>query len=89
MIVNRELAAIQNYQEEENVKFKPCFTTPAQVFAIYTIDEVSMEIILTIPPQFPLRHVTVDGGRRAGVSEGKWRHWLLSTSAAIHQVIKF
>ncbi|RKP18497.1 E3 ubiquitin-protein ligase listerin-like protein, partial [Rozella allomycis CSF55] len=54
-----------------------------QVVAKYTIDDVSMEIQVNIPLIYPLRQVTVEGGKRAGVNEGKWRQWLLVSQTAI------
>ena len=35
-------------------------------------------MIVHLPQEYPLKLVSVEGGRRTGVSEAQWRSWLLS-----------
>ena len=37
-----------------------------------------LEVVLRVPPSYPLRPIQVDGTRRVGVSEGKWKKWALA-----------
>jgi hypothetical protein len=64
----------------------------AQVTAIYVKDDVNLSskkifvewklmvflVVLSIPPTYPLKGVTVEEGKKAGVHESLWRKWLLS-----------
>ncbi|KAJ3014496.1 listerin E3 ubiquitin protein ligase 1, partial [Thoreauomyces humboldtii] len=62
-----------------------------EVCASYTVEDATLEMLIRLPPTFPLRQVDVDsgtgaaaaGGRAAGISEARWRAWLLSASAVI------
>jgi hypothetical protein len=49
-----------------------------EITAAYSKDEAVLEVVLRVPPSYPLRPVQVDGTRRVGVSEGKWRMWALA-----------
>ena len=58
----------------------------ASVEASFPIEEsISMEVSLTIPSCFPLKAVTVQGGRRMGVTESVWRRWLFQTEVLMSQ----
>lgn len=48
-----------------------------EVSATYAQDEVSLQISVVVPREFPLRRATVVGGARVGVSEARWRRWEL------------
>ncbi|KAJ3162603.1 listerin E3 ubiquitin protein ligase 1 [Geranomyces variabilis] len=63
-----------------------------EVSAAYTVEDAVLEMVIRLPATFPLRQVDVDsggsgaaaaGGRAAGISEARWRAWLLSASAVI------
>ncbi|KAJ3154933.1 hypothetical protein HDU86_004452 [Geranomyces michiganensis] len=62
-----------------------------EVSAAYTVEDAVLEMVIRLPASFPLRQVDVDsggsgtaaGGRAAGISEARWRAWLLSASAVI------
>ena len=49
-----------------------------EITAAYTKDEAVLEVVLRVPPSYPLRPIQVDGTRRVGVSEGKWKKWALA-----------
>ncbi len=56
------------------------------ITASYRIEEAQLEMQLFLPPTYPLRQVSVQPGARGkliGVSEAKWRTWLLSVTALI------
>jgi hypothetical protein len=49
-----------------------------EITAAYTKDEAVLEVVLRVPPSYPLRPIHVDGTRRVGVGEGKWKKWVLA-----------
>lgn len=53
-------------------------STSSSVSAQYTHEDLKVELEIQVPQTFPLEPVDVAGGRRLGISEGKWRTWLLS-----------
>ena len=48
-----------------------------EIIAIYTVDEISMELQLKLANNYPLSPVTVECGKRIGVSTELWRQWML------------
>jgi len=48
-----------------------------EVVARYTQDECQLSVAITLPPNFPLRNVEVDGRRTLGVPEKRWKRWAL------------
>jgi hypothetical protein len=47
------------------------------------VDEHQLEITLKIPNDWPLQRVTVKDSKRIGVSEGRWRGWLLGVQQIV------
>lgn len=65
------------------VKARP---TAKEVYALYTRDEFKMELTVKLPINYPLGPVQIDGGKRVGVTDQKWRSWLLQlTTFLSHQ----
>lgn len=57
-----------------------------EVYAVYTRDEFKLELTIKLPPNYPLSPVLIDGGKRVGVTDVKWRSWLLQlTTFLSHQ----
>lgn len=57
-----------------------------EVYAVYTRDEFRMELTIKLPVNYPLGPVQIDGGKRVGVTDLKWRGWLLRlTTFLAHQ----
>lgn len=57
-----------------------------EVYAIYIRDEFKMELTIKLPINYPLGPVQIDGGKRIGVTDVKWRSWLLQlTRFLAHQ----
>ncbi|KAI9205308.1 uncharacterized protein BJ171DRAFT_423168, partial [Polychytrium aggregatum] len=53
-----------------------------EVTAAYEIEETTLEMIIHFPATYPLRQIEVESGNnRAGVSEARWRSWLLAATA--------
>lgn len=49
-----------------------------EVVATYTKDDTGMDLVIRLPPSYPLRSVDVDCTRSLGISEVKQRKWLMS-----------
>ncbi|XP_067118343.1 E3 ubiquitin-protein ligase listerin [Centruroides vittatus] len=65
------------------VKARP---TAREVVATYTIEEVTIELLIQLPPNHPLGPVIVESGRRVGVAQTQWRNWMLQlTTFLTHQ----
>ncbi|RDA96293.1 hypothetical protein CP533_1626 [Ophiocordyceps camponoti-saundersi (nom. inval.)] len=54
-----------------------------EVTAGYEVDESQAAIVIKVPPDYPIRGVTVSGLRRVAVSERKWQSWIMTTQGII------
>lgn len=50
-------------------------TSVREVVATYSLDEGSMELVIKVPVSFPLGLVTVETGKKIGVTTAQWRTW--------------
>ena len=59
-----------------------------EVIATYKLnEEASMELVIQLPVNYPLGSITVEGGRKVGVTSNQWRNWMLQlTTFLTHQV---
>lgn len=48
-----------------------------EVVGVYSMDDMSMELVISFNESHPLQPVTVTCGRRVGVPAAQWRNWLL------------
>lgn len=60
-----EFALIQRKEKNENMNIKVAATS-RQVTAIYSIDEAKLELIITLPVNYPLGTVKVESGKAIG-----------------------
>eukprot|EP00795_Rhopilema_esculentum_P017589 gene17589-9227_t len=62
-------------------------TRPAarEVVALYTVEEISMELVVKMSQSHPLGTVAVDCGKRVGVSSAQWRQWMLQLTMFLTQ----
>jgi len=58
-------------------------STHCAVKASYALEDLSVNINLTVPSSFPMEPVEVNGGDRLGISESKWRSWILSCQTVL------
>lgn len=86
VISSKELQAVQKAEvafKNMTVKARP---VAREVVATHTIEEVAMELVVRLPANHPLGPVTIESGRRVGVGNNQWRHWLLQlTTFLTHQ----
>ncbi|CAI4048799.1 hypothetical protein SKDZ_13G3740 [Saccharomyces kudriavzevii ZP591] len=54
-----------------------------EVKASYLIDEQKLEISFKLPKNYPLTNIQVTGVSRVGISEQKWKQWIMSTQHVI------
>lgn len=87
LIIAQELASVLRpevkSQLEDDVMTVKTSRVTNEVTASYKIDEQNMEMAIRLPANFPLRQVDVEGLQRVGVTEPRWRAWLLATAAII------
>ena len=60
----------------ENISVRAS-TVSREVTATYLQDSTTLEVVIKLSQSHPLRAVEVDGTKRMGVTEGKWRKWML------------
>ncbi|ODV65769.1 hypothetical protein HYPBUDRAFT_128913 [Hyphopichia burtonii NRRL Y-1933] len=87
LIISKILEQISNSKEKlignkDNMTIK-VNTVSNEIKSIYVIDEQTMEMIIKIPPSYPLASVTVEGPLRLGVKENQWKAWLLASQKII------
>ncbi|KAK5781945.1 hypothetical protein RI543_000598 [Arxiozyma heterogenica] len=51
--------------------------------ASYLIDEQKLELAFKLPSNYPLSNIQVIGVSRVGISEQKWKQWIMSTQHVI------
>ncbi|XP_069492472.1 E3 ubiquitin-protein ligase listerin [Ambystoma mexicanum] len=57
-----------------------------EVIATYTVDDIFIELIIQLPPNYPLGSITIESGKRVGVAVQQWRNWMLQLSTYLmHQ----
>ena len=92
-IVKREIAIVKLAEQQGRVKATSLSASPdldddggitircsavAQEFVTtFTADEVSIEMTIRLPSLYPLRNVEVECTKKMGISEGRWRRWIL------------
>ncbi|KAG8387925.1 hypothetical protein BUALT_Bualt02G0072000 [Buddleja alternifolia] len=54
-----------------------------EVVATYTKDETGMDLVIRLPPSYPLRPVDIDCTKSLGISEVKRRKWLMSLTSFV------
>ena len=74
----------KNSDENLSVKGRPL---AREVVATFRMDEVTMELVILLPQNFPLGAIVVETARRVGVAAEQWRKWMLQlTMFLMHQV---
>ena len=87
VIINTELSRLKSPESVEELSAENLTVKVAsavnEVTAGYNVDEHQLEITLKIPNDWPLQRVTVKDSKRIGVSEGRWRGWLLGVQQIV------
>ena len=86
-LCQREMQLVQNSSirfDNMLVKARP---SAREVAAVYTVEDMSMELVVKLAPNHPLGVVSVESGRKIGVATAQWRSWMLQmTTFLTHQV---
>ena len=69
-----EAQRISSSKSYENMTTK-VRSSVREVVATYTLDEGSMELVIKVPQNFPLGPVSVESGKKIGVTTSQWRTW--------------
>lgn len=83
LLIRLSLEAVQaDRRQHENMVVR---TRPVvgEVVAIYTLDTMVMELVVTLPNGYPLKNIDITCGKRLGVPEAQWRKWLLQMRTII------
>ena len=67
-----------------SIKTRP---SAREVLATYSVEEISMELVVKMSPSHPLGPVTVECGKRVGVSSAQWRQWMLQLTMYLTQQV--
>ena len=85
LLWREEVTAIEAAASSDNMTVR-VRDSVREVVATYTIDEGSMELVVSLPANHPLGGLAVESGRRVGVETGQWRKWMLQlTTFLTHQ----
>ena len=72
-------------EDESTIKIKG-MTSTREIVSTYKMKELSMDLLIQLPLNYPLGVVSVSSAKRLGVSENEWRNWLLQlTTYLTHQ----
>lgn len=72
-----EMAQVDLSSQGEGLSFA-LYKSTAEILGTYTRDEVSMQLKLKIPQDYPLQSVQVDIGRQLKLKDHELRKWSLS-----------
>ncbi|KAI0075975.1 hypothetical protein K474DRAFT_1645833 [Panus rudis PR-1116 ss-1] len=88
-LIRSELAQVKNPElaadlSDENLKIKVS-NAVNEITASYTVDEYQLELRLKLPADWPLHSIEVKDTNRIGVTEDRWRAWILG----VQQILTF
>ena len=76
---------VEDDDEESIIRIRGVLSS-REVVAVYKMKELTMELVVQLPGNYPLGVVQVSSVKRLGVSENEWRNWLLQlTTFLTHQ----
>ena len=82
-----ELTATKQQQLEKDNMSIVVRPAAREVAATYVLDEMSIELVITLPVNHPLGVISVETGKRIGVANTQWRNWMLQMVTFLnHQV---
>lgn len=89
LLIHRELHRIRQAAKgagSDKLQLKVEQTsTSCSVLVRYHLEEFSVSFQLSIPTAYPLLPIRVSSGERLGISEARWRSWLLSVQTLLSQ----
>ncbi|KAK3592614.1 hypothetical protein CHS0354_008149 [Potamilus streckersoni] len=77
LLCNEEIQTVQKTNVKlDNMTIKTRAMT-REVIATYALAEVTVEMVITLPSNYPLGNIQVQSEKRVGVSGPQWEKWLL------------
>lgn len=88
-IIRAELAQVKDPVQaaelpDENFSIKVA-SAINEITAAFVVDEHSLELKLRLPQDFPLHTIGIKDSNRVGVTENRWRAWILG----VQQILTF
>ncbi|XP_052810138.1 E3 ubiquitin-protein ligase listerin-like [Mya arenaria] len=77
LLCTREISSVQTTDVQlvnMSIKARP---TTREVIAVYSFEEVSVDMVISLPQNYPLGNISVTSEKRVGVSGPQWEKWLL------------
>ncbi|CAM5079418.1 unnamed protein product [Eretmochelys imbricata] len=82
----QEISSVQTSTQLFNGMTVKARSATREVIATYSVDDIFIELIIQLPPNYPLGSITVESGKRVGVAVQQWRNWMLQLSTYLtHQ----
>ncbi|XP_036098494.1 E3 ubiquitin-protein ligase listerin isoform X5 [Molossus molossus] len=82
----QEISSVQTSTQLFNGMTVKARAATREVMATYTIEDIVIELVIQLPPNYPLGCIAVESGRRVGVAVQQWRNWMLQLSTYLtHQ----
>ncbi|XP_074853382.1 E3 ubiquitin-protein ligase listerin isoform X2 [Carettochelys insculpta] len=82
----QEITSVQTSTQLFNGMMVKARSATREVIATYSVDDIFIELIIHLPPNYPLGSITVESGKRVGVAVQQWRNWMLQLSTYLtHQ----
>lgn len=88
-IVRREAQSVKAGQEKalwasDELEVR-CNVASREVVSVYHRDEVSIEMVMSMPRQYPLKNIDIKCSNRMGIPESRWRRWTLQIIQLLSQ----
>ncbi|KAK7480178.1 hypothetical protein BaRGS_00028563 [Batillaria attramentaria] len=85
LLCKSEFQTVQDSENIEGITVKARVAT-REVTASYQMEEVKIELQITLPENYPLGNISVSSERRVGVNQAQWDRWLLQLNVFLqHQ----
>jgi hypothetical protein len=89
IIVAEHLEEVQQWADQQEISddekelIVKTSTRSRDIFAGYEIDDMTMQINIQLPTNYPLQPVVVSSINRVGIPENKWKSFMITTQAVI------
>nr|XP_060626438.1 E3 ubiquitin-protein ligase listerin [Anolis sagrei ordinatus] len=86
VLSSQEISSVQTSTQLFNGMMVKARSATREVIATYSVDDIFIELIIQLPPNYPLGSIVVESGKRVGVAVQQWRNWMLQLSTYLtHQ----
>lgn len=85
LLIERELCRVRKASSDQLLMRVEQTSTSCTIGVQYSLEEFTFSLNLSIPPEYPLKSASVTGGERLGITESKWRAWLLTVQSLLCQ----